>query len=266
MPSTTVAVVPVASAPSTRTAMMRASWATPVPPMPLFPRAAMIPATAVPWPLASIGSPPAPVASLPTLPSLWSCHMLAARSGWDPSTPVAGTAAATCPPVLVRHAAATPGAAGRTSADGGAKRAEVGTAAEEWPGLPQFGGFSRRPARLGANRVALGLCLVDDLLGEVAGDLLVAFELHRVLALPAGDRAQVGSVGEHLGHRNLGLDLGHAAAALHPHRPPAAAVEVADDVADGLLGHRDRRQHDRFEQHRAGLLERLLHRLGAGQL
>src|SRR5205823_5217245 len=41
---------------------------------------------------------------------------------------------------------------------------------------------------------------------------------------------------------------------------------IADHVADGVLGEADRDQHDRLEQHRPGLLHRLLHRDRAGDL
>src|SRR5437588_242112 len=81
-------------------------------------------------------------------------------------------------------------------------------------------------------------------------DLLVALELHPELALPPGDRPQVRRIGEHLGHRHLGLDLGHARAdRLHPQWTTAARVQVADHVSDRVFGRTDREQHDRLEQH-----------------
>src|ERR671915_1990225 len=64
--------------------------------------------------------------------------------------------------------------------------------------------------------------LLDDLLRQVRGNLLVAQELERVFALAAGQRPQVGRVAEHLRHRHLGLDLGHATHRLGPERAPAA--------------------------------------------
>src|SRR5581483_2238111 len=57
--------------------------------------------------------------------------------------------------------------------------------------------------RLRLYRLRFILRLLDDLLREVRGDLLVALELHRVLALAAGQGPQVGRVGEHLRHRDL---------------------------------------------------------------
>ncbi len=47
---------------------------------------------------------------------------------------------------------------------------------------------------LRVRRGALPAGLLHDLLGQVGGELLVAQELHRVVALPARDRAQVGGV------------------------------------------------------------------------
>ena len=100
------------------------------------------------------------------------------------------------------------------------------------------------------HRLLLLARLRDDLLGEVRGDLLVAQEVEPVLALAARDRAQVGRVGEHLRHRHLGLDLGHAAHGLGAQRAPAARGQVAHHVADRLVGHGGRDEHDRLQQHR----------------
>src|SRR5438270_12375236 len=84
--------------------------------------------------------------------------------------------------------------------------------------------------------LSLSLGLGDDLAGQVRGNLLVAQELHRELTLTPGDRPQVGRVGEHLRHRHLGLDVGHAAATgFHPVGPPATGVQVADDVTNRLF-------------------------------
>src|SRR3954451_2051952 len=79
--------------------------------------------------------------------------------------------------------------------------------------------------------------LVDHLLREVRRDLLVAQELERVFALTARQGPQIRRVTEHLGHRDLGLDLGHAAPRVGAERPPAAARELSHDVAFLLAGH-----------------------------
>src|ERR1700751_3479339 len=86
---------------------------------------------------------------------------------------------------------------------------------------------SRPPSRLYS--LLLGLRLLDHLAGEVPRNLLVAEELHRELTLAAGDRAKIRRVGENLGHRHLGLDLGHAGPdRLHPERAPPPRVQIAD--------------------------------------
>src|SRR5262245_47055645 len=50
------------------------------------------------------------------------------------------------------------------------------------------------------------LRLPDDPLGQVRRDFLVVGELEREVTAPAGNRAQVGGVAEHLGHRDVGAD------------------------------------------------------------
>src|SRR5207245_8868778 len=77
-----------------------------------------------------------------------------------------------------------------------------------------------------------GLRLLDDLLGDVAGDLLVVRELELEVPAPTRHRAEVRRVAEHLGHRYVGAD--HLLPA--PPRPgaehlPAPAGAGADHVA-----------------------------------
>src|SRR4051812_22197976 len=95
---------------------------------------------------------------------------------------------------------------------------------------------------------------IDHLLGKMTRDLLVAGELHRVLAPATGDRTQVRRVAQELRHRHLGLDLGHGSLGLHAERTAAAGVEIADHVADHVLGHEHADGHDRLHQHRLGVL------------
>ncbi len=117
----------------------------------------------------------------------------------------------------------------------------------------------------GLDGLLLGTGFVDDLAGEMPGNLLVAQEVHRELALATGDRPQIRGVRQHLRHRDLGLDLGHPGAhGLHSERPAAAGVEVADHVSNRVLGRVDRDEHDRLEQDRTGLLHGLLHGQRAG--
>jgi len=96
--------------------------ATPLTPIPLLPTAAMVPATWVPWPLSSMGSPSLLTKSYPCTSStkpLRSSSMplpaispglvqtLAARSTWRQSMPVSTTATTgTRLPVVKPHAAA----------------------------------------------------------------------------------------------------------------------------------------------------------------
>ena len=101
----------------------------------------------------------------------------------------------------------------------------------------------------------------------MAGNFLVAGELHRVLALATGDRAQIRCVAEHLRHRDFGLDFRHfRTGRFHPQRAAPAGVQIADHVSNGVLGNAHRDQHDRLEQHRPGIGQRLLHRQRARDL
>jgi hypothetical protein len=77
------------------------------------------------------------------------------------------------------------------------------------------------------------LGLGDDVVGHVFRAGRVVAELHGELAAAGGHGAEVADVAEHRGERGIGLDA-HATGApvilLLDHA--AAAVEVADDVAD----------------------------------
>src|ERR687890_698131 len=57
--------------------------------------------------------------------------------------------------------------------------------------------------------------LLDDLVGDVLGNLGVRVELHRVRRLTGGLGPQVPNVPEHLGHRHKGLDHAVARALVH---------------------------------------------------
>src|SRR6059036_881317 len=87
--------------------------------------------------------------------------------------------------------------------------------------------------------------LGDELLGEVARDLRVVRQLHRVARASLGHRPQLRRVAEHLGERDeRPHDLG-GTAGLHPLDLAPAAVQVADHVAHELLRHRDLDLHHR---------------------
>ena len=131
--------------------MSRARWATPVTPTRLPPRAARMPATCVPWPLSSDGSPsrltksapltsstkPLPSSSMP-LPGISRGlrHRLSRRSGCVRSAPVSMTATTVLPPVETSHALWTPrtlsSASDHCSSNGKGDR-QVGTIVLERP-------------------------------------------------------------------------------------------------------------------------------------
>src|SRR5439155_21172633 len=106
----------------------------------------------------------------------------------------------------------------------------------------------------------------DHFLRDVRRNLLVAQEVHVVIAPPARQRGQSLRVGEDLGHRHLCLDRGHARARLHALQAPATGVEVAVDRPHRVVGDADLDLHDRLEQHRIGLLVRVLEGHRAGDL
>src|SRR5512145_1139865 len=84
----------------------------------------------------------------------------------------------------------------------------------------------------------LDLGLLDEFRGQARWHLGVVAEFHRGRGPPLRHGPQVGDVPEHLGQRDeRPHDLGPAPG-LHPLDLAAATVEIADDVAHELLGHR----------------------------
>src|SRR5689334_2167446 len=82
-----------------RTGMILAWYATPTSPMPLLPTAAIVPATAVPWPFTSL--------VLLLLSQMFHPGTrFACRSGWFDCTPLSRTATVMPAPVDVFHAVA----------------------------------------------------------------------------------------------------------------------------------------------------------------
>src|SRR5689334_661282 len=108
--------------------------------------------------------------------------------------------------------------------------------------------------------------VLDDSLREVVRDFLVAVELHRVLRAALGGRAQIRRVAEHLGERDAGLHGERVASRLLTLYAAAATRQVADHVAQELLGRDDLDGHDRLEQHGLGLLRGVLEGQRAGDL
>src|SRR3954463_12060631 len=104
----------------------------------------------------------------------------------------------------------------------------------------------------------LARAVLDDLLGDVRRDLVVALELHGVGRAPLRVGAQVGRVAEHLAERYVGADGERVAAPLLALEAPAPPAEVADDVAEEVLGGHDLDLEHRLEQDRLRAPRRLL--------
>src|SRR6185503_18383009 len=106
----------------------------------------------------------------------------------------------------------------------------------------------------------------DDLLSDVGRDFLVAVELHRVRGPTLRVRAQIRRVAEHLAQRDAGGDRQRVAAAVLALDAAAATRQVADAVAQELLGGHDLDGEDRLEQDRLGPPCGLLEGQRAGDL
>src|SRR3954470_13203196 len=115
-------------------------------------------------------------------------------------------------------------------------------------GLANQGKLSQSVFTVLSRGNGLARAVLDDLLRDVGRDLVVALELHRVgrPALRVG--AQVGRVAEHLAQRDVGGDRERVAAPLLAFEAPAAPAEVADDVAEEVLGRDDLDLEDGLEQ------------------
>src|SRR5215210_6468560 len=106
----------------------------------------------------------------------------------------------------------------------------------------------------------------EDFLYEVRGDFLVVAGLDVEVGASAGYGAEVTGVGEHFDLGHLGLYDLTLAALLDAHRPPAAAGEVAHDVADQLRRCEYLDLHVRFQQHGIGFLDGVLEGHGSRDL
>src|SRR3954470_912958 len=119
-------------------------------------------------------------------------------------------------------------------------------------------------AQLG--RDGLSDAALDDLLRDVGRDLVVAVELHRGRRAALRVGAEVGDVAEHLRQRDPGGDRERIAALVLALDAAATARQVADDLAQELLGRDDLHREDRLEQDRLGPPGRLLEGERAGDL
>src|SRR6186997_935018 len=140
-----------------------------------------------------------------------------------------------------------------------------------WPIVPMLTCGLVRSNFFLAMTCSLDLGLLDEFRGQARWHFGVVAEFHRGRRASLGHAPQVGHVPEHLGQRDerphdLGLVADHPAPVLDPLDLATAAVEVADDVAHELLGHRHLDPHDRLEDGRVGLAERVLHGHGARDL
>ncbi len=97
----------------------------------------------------------------------------------------------------------------------------------------------------------------EDFFGEELGDDVVVVHLHAEAASALGDGGEGGSVGEHLGHGNLGADDGSGTGALHALHATAAAVEIAHEGSGEFVGDFDFDAHDGLEERGLGLLHAL---------
>src|SRR6201747_883610 len=106
--------------------------------------------------------------------------------------------------------------------------------------------------------------MLDDFLGDVAGDLFVALELHRVIGSALRHRAQFGRVPEHFAEGHESLYGERVAALILTLNLAATTREIADHVAEEVLGGDDLDRHHRLEQDRVGLARGVLDRHRTG--
>src|ERR1044072_1910723 len=102
--------------------------------------------------------------------------------------------------------------------------------------------------------------MLNNLLGDVGGNLLVTLKLHRVGGATLGRGPQIGRVTEHLSQRYESLDRKGVAAlllALNLATPPR---EVTDHIAEEVLGRNRLDRHHGLEENRVGLSGGMLDR------
>src|SRR4051794_2404815 len=133
-------------------------------------------------------------------------------------------------------------------------------------GLANQGKLSQSVFTVHSRGNGLARAVLDDLLGDVRRDLVVALELHRVGRAPLRVGAEVCRVAEHLAQRDVGGDRERVAASLLALQAPAPAAEVADDVAEEVLGGHDLDLEHRLEQDGLRAARRLLEGERAGDL
>ena len=94
----------------------------------------------------------------------------------------------------------------------------------------------------------MAAALADQLLLQTLGQLHIVAGLHGVLATALGAGAQVGSIAEHLGQGDKGIDLLGAGAHLVALNLATAGIQITDDVAHILVGYDNAHLHDGLQQ------------------
>ena len=106
-------------------------------------------------------------------------------------------------------------------------------------------------------RSALGAAC-DDLISDVLRHRLVVRRLHDILATALSLGTQVGGVAEHLSQRNECVDTLGASHCLHALDLTTASIQIADDIAQILIGNDDSDLHDRLGDDRISLAHSIL--------
>src|SRR5262249_48114882 len=137
--------------------------------------------------------------------------------------------------------------------------------------LSRICGYVANPGNISQPRLrtrshGLTGAVLDDLLLDVLGDLLVPLELHGVARPPRRGGAQIRGVSEHLAQGHEGVHREGIAPRLLALDLAAAAREVADHVAEELLGRHDLNRHHGLEQHGLRLAGGFLHSHRTGDL
>ena len=102
--------------------------------------------------------------------------------------------------------------------------------------------------------------------GKILGKLHIVAGFHGELAAALRARTEVGGIAEHLGQRNIAVDLVRAVACFQRPDGAAAAGDVADHVAHILVRDDDADLHDRLEDDGIRFLAGFLERHGTGDL
>src|ERR1039457_2000273 len=140
-----------------------------------------------------------------------------------------------------------------------------------WPMVPTFTcGFLRSNFSFAivssVARDSLNRHLGDDALRNRLRDLVIAFELHRVVGPALRERPERGGVAEHLRERDARRDDLEVHARLHVVDPAPAGVQVAVHGSEELVGRDDLDSHQGLEDDGVRLPRGVLERHRAGDL